>query len=88
MHGQFSGLAPSEAVPSDWGGGPTRGPDEHPLDERVNHGAFVDDIALYIVMLAGLQALPDDLNHQLALCGLEISTKPSGGRGTNSSSFF
>ena len=45
---------------------------------RVNHGAFVDDTALYTVMLAGLQAPADDLNHQLGLCGLEISTSVAG----------
>ena len=45
---------------------------------RVNHGAFADDIALYAVMLAGLQALTDDLNHLLGLCGLEISTSLAG----------
>ena len=45
---------------------------------RVNHGAFADDIALYAVTPAGLQALADDLNHELGLCGLEISTGLSG----------
>ena len=45
---------------------------------QVNHGAFADDIALYAVTPAGLQALADDLNHQLGLCGLEISTGLTG----------
>ena len=45
---------------------------------QVNHGTFADDTALYAVMLAGLQALTDDLNHQLGLCGLEISTGLAG----------
>ena len=45
---------------------------------QVNHGTFADDIVLYAVMPAGLQALADDLNHQLLLCGLEISTGLTG----------
>ena len=34
---------------------------------RVNHHAFVDDIALITRSSAGLQALADDLGHQLTL---------------------
>ena len=45
---------------------------------QVNHGTFANDIVLYAVMPAGLQALADDLNHQLLLCGLEISTGLTG----------
>ena len=41
---------------------------------RVNHNAFADDIALIARSPAGLQALADDLDHQLMLCGLELST--------------
>ena len=41
---------------------------------RVNHNTFADDIALIARSPAGLQALADDLDHQLTLCGLELST--------------
>ena len=41
---------------------------------RVNHNAFADDIALIARSPARLQALADDLDHQLTLCGLELST--------------
>ena len=40
----------------------------------MNHNAFADDIALIARSLAGLQALADDLDRQLPLCGLELST--------------
>ena len=41
---------------------------------KVNHNAFADDIALIARSPAGLQALADDLDRQLTLCGLELST--------------
>ena len=41
---------------------------------KVNHSAFADDIALIARSPAGLQALADDLDRQLTLCGLELST--------------
>ena len=41
---------------------------------KVSHNAFADDIALIARSPAGLQALPDDLDHQLMLCGLELGT--------------
>ena len=41
---------------------------------KVNHNAFVDDIALIAKSPAGLQALADDLDRELTLCGLELST--------------
>lgn len=45
---------------------------------RVNHGAFVDGIALYAATPPGLQVLAVYLDHQLGLCGLEISTGLAG----------
>ena len=41
---------------------------------KVNHNAFADDIALIARTPAGLQALADDLDCELTLCGLELST--------------
>ena len=41
---------------------------------KVNHNAFADDIALIARSPAGVQALADDLDRQLTLCGLELST--------------
>ena len=41
---------------------------------KVNHNAFADDFALIARSPAGLQALADDLDRQLTLCGLELST--------------
>ena len=41
---------------------------------KVSHNTFADDIALIARSPAGLQALPDDLDHQLMLCGLELGT--------------
>ena len=41
---------------------------------EVNHNAFADDIALIARSPAGLLALADDLDCQLTLCGLELST--------------
>ena len=41
---------------------------------KVNHNAFADDTALIARFPAGLQALADDLDRQLTLCGLELST--------------
>ena len=43
-------------------------------DLRVNHGAFADDIALFAATPCGLQALASELESQLALCGLAISS--------------
>ena len=40
----------------------------------MNHNAFVDDIAFIARSLAQLRALANDLDHQLMLCGLELST--------------
>ena len=40
---------------------------------RVNHNVFTDDIVLIARSPAGLQALANDLDHQLILCGLELS---------------
>ena len=40
----------------------------------MNHGAFVDDIALIARRPDSLQVLADDHYHRLRLCGLEIST--------------
>ena len=40
----------------------------------MNHNAFADDIALIARSPAGLLALADDLDYQLTLCGLELST--------------
>lgn len=45
---------------------------------RVNHGAFADDIALFAVAPGGLQALAPELETQLSLCGLSISSGPQG----------
>ena len=45
---------------------------------RVNHGAFADDIALFATTPRGLQALASQLEYQLALCGLSISSGPRG----------
>ena len=41
---------------------------------RVNHNAFADAIALIARSPTGLQVLANDLDHQLMLCGLELST--------------
>ena len=43
-------------------------------DLRVNHGAFADDILLFAATPCGLQALASELESQLALCGLAISS--------------
>ena len=40
----------------------------------MNHGAFADDFALIACSPDGLQALADELDRRLRLCGLEIST--------------
>ena len=45
---------------------------------RVNHGAFADDIALFATTPRGLQMLASELEAQLALCGLSISSGPQG----------
>ena len=45
---------------------------------RVNHGAFVDDMALFAATPRGLQALASELESQLAMCGLSISSGPRG----------
>ena len=47
-------------------------------DLRVNHGAFADDIALFAATPRGLQALASELESQLAMCGLSISSGPRG----------
>lgn len=51
-------------------------------DLRVNHGTFADDfaddIALFAVTPRGLQALASELEFQLSLCGLTISSGPQG----------
>ena len=43
-------------------------------DLRVNHGVFADDIALFAATPRGLQALASELESQLAMCGLSISS--------------
>ena len=48
---------------------------------KVNHNAFPDDIALIARTPAGLQALADDLDCELTLCGLELSTGLQGKSG-------
>ena len=40
---------------------------------RVNHSVFTDDIVLIARSPAGLQEMANDLDHQLMLCGLELS---------------
>ena len=45
-------------------------------DLRVNHGALADDIALFAATPRGLQALASELESQLAMCGLSISSGP------------
>ena len=47
-------------------------------DLRVNHGAFAGDIAFFAATPRGLQALVSELESQLVMCGLSIS---SGSRG-------
>ena len=47
-------------------------------DLRVNHGALADDIALFAATPRGLQPLASELEFQLCLCGLTISTGPQG----------
>ena len=47
-------------------------------DLRVNHGAFADDIALFAATPRGLQALASELESQLAMRGLSISSGPRG----------
>ena len=39
---------------------------------RVNHNVFMDDIVLIARSTAELQALANDMDHQLMLCGLEL----------------
>ena len=45
---------------------------------KVNHNAFADDIALIARSSTGLQALADDLDRELTLCGLELCTSLQG----------
>ena len=45
---------------------------------RVNHGAFAADIALFATTPRGLQTLANELESQLALYGLSISSGPQG----------
>ena len=45
---------------------------------KVSHNAFADDIALIARSPAGLQALADDLDRELTLCGLELRTSLQG----------
>ena len=43
-------------------------------DLRVNHGTFADDIALFAATPRGLQVLATELESQLSMCGLSISS--------------
>ena len=47
-------------------------------DLRVNHGAFADDIALFAATPRELQALASELESQLAMRGLSITSGPHG----------
>lgn len=44
----------------------------------MNHGAFAHDIALFAATPCRLQSLASDLEFQLSLCGLSISSGPQG----------
>ena len=45
-------------------------------DLRINHGAFADDIASFAATPCGLQVLATELESQLSMCGLSISSGP------------
>ena len=47
-------------------------------DLRINHGAFADYIVLFAATPRGLQVLASELESQLSMCGLSISSGPHG----------
>ena len=47
-------------------------------DLWINHGAFADDIASFAATPCGLQVLATELESQLSMCGLSISSGPHG----------